>query len=344
MRRFPPAAPDAASACIGYGVPADGRVRDGDERSEHELRRRSRGRGFDLDCRRRQPRGPGRQLRLRENLGGRSVLNAAGHGDVFDLRQRGGRYFQSDRRFVRHPGWQSSKEDVVFQINACDRRVQSQEIVITDPGGGENTVWPGGAGRGGSAVSPSSGVNARRECGYLSIRLVFQTQKGTATIPVYLSNRRGCERNSRRYAGDIGDQCSAQIIRVLVNNHDGDQRWGGSGGRREAGGHSARSPATVGITFCGRIRISFWCSTPRPTRRRARFAQATPPTQMAITRDGKYLLVGHGLGAVPSRSSTSTRCKPISQVIMPFGHYPRFRSLCPAGLSWWPREWPDRGT
>src|SRR5207302_2542606 len=76
----------------------------------------------------------------------------------------------------------SSKEDVLFQTNPCDTRIASQEITISDPGGGRTdfTLLPLANG---VSISPSAGVTpARVRISYNPLN--FRNVKGTATIPI----------------------------------------------------------------------------------------------------------------------------------------------------------------
>src|SRR5262249_24798340 len=102
----------------------------------------------------------------------------------------------------------STKQDVVFRGNFCDRRVSSQEVTILDPGGG-NVDFSLSVDTPGVTVTPASGITPA------TVRInvdpnVFQNQKGTVTATITIKTGRGVN--------------VPLPIRVLINNREPDQR------------------------------------------------------------------------------------------------------------------------
>jgi uncharacterized protein (TIGR03437 family) len=260
------------------------------------------------------------RLRLRENLAGRSVLNAAAD-TMYAISASGvtvlpvGSALRTARRLA------SSKEDVVFQTNACDQRVATQEITISDPGGGRTNfaLLPL---VGGLSISPSSGVTPARV--RISFNpLNFRNQKGTTSIPVQLVTSDGVsvDRMNPALTNPASSLNVAQVIRVMINSHDTDQR----------GAMISVPGKLVDIlpdAFHDRYYVlrqdknqvlAFNAATHTQI---ATFRTGNVPTQMAMTRDGKYLLVGSNVAQYISVFDLETMQQD-APVIMPFGHYPR---------------------
>jgi len=137
-----------------------------------------------------------------------------------------------------------SKEDVIFQTNSCDHRITTQQIVITDPGGGAThfTLNPPSGSK--ISISPTSGITPA------TIRvsfnpLDFQNQKGTVSIPIQVITSDGINvAPTLPAATDPRSPVNvAGILRVLVNNHDNDQRGSVVNVPGNVDGHPSRQRA-----------------------------------------------------------------------------------------------------
>jgi len=256
-------------------------------------------------------------LRLRENLAGRSVLNAAGD-TMYAISQSGvtvmpvGAALRTVRRVV------AAREAVVFQANACDRRVATQEFAITDPGGGRTNFSLSTNDPRVSISLTSTVTPARARISYDPT--IFQNLKGTATIEVRLVTTEGVnvlpESTDPRSSLNV-----AQIIRVLINNHDPDQR-----------GALVSVPGKLVDIVSDALHDRYYVLRQDKNEvlvfNAATHVQITTlrtgvlPTQMAITRDGKYLLVGSDAAQYISVFDLDS-LQVDAPIPMPFGHYPR---------------------
>jgi uncharacterized protein (TIGR03437 family) len=199
----------------------------------------------------------------------------------------------------------ASQEDVVFGTNSCNKNATSQEITISDPGGARTdfTLTPLAAG---VSVVPSAGVTPAKVRIYYD-PVVFQNLKGTTAVTVRLKSAS---------AANI-----PQDIRVLVNNHDSDQR-----------GLAVNVPGRLVDVLPDAAHDRYYVL--RQDRNQVLVFDAgtnsqittlrtsNTPTQMAITAEGKYLLVGHNDAQIISVFDLDT-LQQDPPVFMPFGHYPR---------------------
>jgi uncharacterized protein (TIGR03437 family) len=244
------------------------------------------------------------RMLLAENLGGRSVLNKA-RDTMYSISDSGVTVFPVGTAMRTVHRVAASQEDVVFRGNACNKDVTFQEITITDPGGGRTdfSLTPLAAG---VSVVPSSGVTPAKVRIYYD-PVLFQNQKGTTAITVRLKSV---------LAANI-----PQDIRVLINNHDSDQR-----------GLFVNVPGRLVDILPDAAHDRYYVL--RQDRNQVLVFDAgtnaqigtlrtsNTPTQMAITADGQYLLVGHNDAQIISVFDLNT-LQPDPPVYMPFGHYPR---------------------
>jgi uncharacterized protein (TIGR03437 family) len=244
------------------------------------------------------------RMLLAENLGGRSVLNKA-LDTMYSISDSGVTVFPVGTALRTVHRVAASQEDVVFRGDACNKNISFQEITITDPGGGgtDFTLTPLAAG---ISVVPSAGVTPAKVRIYYD-PVSFQNQLGTTAITVRLKSV---------LAANI-----PQDIRVLINNHDSDQR-----------GLVVDVPGRLVDILPDAVHDRYYVL--RQDRNQvlvfdagtnaqvATLRTSNTPTQMAITADGKYLLVGHNDAQIASVFDLDT-LKPDPPVYMPFGHYPR---------------------
>jgi len=103
---------------------------------------------------------------------------------------------------------EANQQDMVFRGNFCDRRVATQTLTITDPGGG-NTAFSISSDTTGLNVNPSSGVTPATVTVTVDPN-VFANQKGTVAGKPHHRLRPSYQ------------HCSA--VRVLINSRQPEQR------------------------------------------------------------------------------------------------------------------------
>jgi uncharacterized protein (TIGR03437 family) len=241
-------------------------------------------------------------LLLEENLAGKSLISA--NRVIYSISKSGVTVLpvgalNQERRL------RSSVEDVVFRGGFCDRRTSIQEFTVTDPGGGRTsfTLTPSTPG---ITVTPSSGVTPA------TVRVsidpnVFATQKGTVSASITVSSP---------------DAVNAPVlVRVLIGIPEPDQRgtvFNVSGklvdiladpGRDRF--YIVRQDQNLVLVFDG---SKYNQIAALPTK--------LAPTQIAITRDGKNLLIAHENAATVSVYDLDTLQRQPS-IYFPWGHIPR---------------------
>lgn len=206
---------------------------------------------------------------------------------------------------IRAPRVLASKEDLVFRGNFCDRRVSSQELTLVDPSGA-NTDYSISVNVAGVTVTPSQGVTPA------TIRInvdpnAFQNQKGTVTGLLTITSAR---------AANVIKQ-----VRLLINNREPDQR-----------GTTVNVPGTLVDLLADPVRDRFYVLR-QDTNQVLVFDAATQtqiatlrtsnvPTQLAITFDRRWLLVGSDAAQVIKVFDLETLEESLP-IRMPSGHYPR---------------------
>jgi uncharacterized protein (TIGR03437 family) len=243
------------------------------------------------------------RIQLPENLAGRSVFSP----DMQIL------YAASDSGVTvlpvglldEAPRVVSLQEQVAFRGNACDRRLIVREIDIVDAGGGRTDFSLSGAPRG-VRVFPSSGSTPAR----VTIEVdptVFQNQKGTVTAQLEIKS-----------SGAIN---LPMPVRLLINNREPEQR-----------GAFINVPGKLVDLLADSTRNRFYVI--RQDRNQvlvfdgatseqiATLRTGNTPTQMAITRDSRYLIVGNDNSQLANVYDLDT-LRPTFPIIFPPGHYPR---------------------
>ena len=249
------------------------------------------------------------KLQLPENLAGKSVLSSDG-GTLYSVSDSGVLVLPVGS-LGRIPRVIATQEDILIRGNSCDRRVATQELTIVDPGG-NNTAFSIVSSDTAVTVSPSSGLTPAT----VKIRIdpsSFQNQKGTITTTLTI-----------RSAQAVNVPPS---VRVLTNLHDPDQR-----------GTSVNVPGKLVDLLADPTRDRFYIV--RQDKNQvlvfdgSTYAQiavlrtGNTPTQMAITFDRRYLLVGNDNSQLASVFDLET-LEPQAPIVFPGGHYPR--SLASSG-------------
>jgi uncharacterized protein (TIGR03437 family) len=249
------------------------------------------------------------RLQLPENLAGKSVLS--GDSNVlYSLSDSGvlvlpvGALDQT-RRVV------TSREDVVFRGNFCNRQIASQQLTISDVSGA-STDFTIKSSDPAVKINPASGVTPAT----ISITVdpaAFQTQKGTVTATLTIQSGRAVNQ--------------IQTVRVLVNNHEPEQR-----------GSFVNVPGKLVDILADPSRNRFYIL--RQDKNQVLVFDAgtntqigtlrtgNTPTQMAITFDGKNMLVGSNDSQVLYVYDLDT-LQALAPIRMPAGHYPK--SVASAG-------------
>jgi uncharacterized protein (TIGR03437 family) len=240
---------------------------------------------------------------LAENLTGRAVLTA-NNDTLYAVSESGVTVFPVGRMNQQHRV-KASVSDVVARGNFCNRSVITQTVTITDPGGG-NTDFSISSNTPGVTISPSLGLTPA-QVRVMVDPAAFQNQNGTLAITLNLSS--GTAVNL------------PPPIRLLINNRNPDQR-----------GTFINIPGTLTDVLADPVRNRFYVvqqdhdqvlvfdST--TYQQVAALKTSATPTQMAMTWDRKYLIIGHDNAqqAWVYDLDSLQRQVPIQ---FPAGHYPR---------------------
>lgn len=240
---------------------------------------------------------------LPENLAGKSIMNSDS-SVIYGISESGVLMIPvGDNPAVRRIV--ASKEDVIFRGNYCDRRVSSQEVTLIDPSGA-NTDFALKVTTPGVSVTPSSGVTPA------TVRInvdpnAFQNQKGTVTVNIEISSKT---------AVNLPDP-----IRVLINNREPDQRGAvvNVPGRLVDLLHDPQRDRFYVLRQDKNQVLVFDGASQTPI---ATLRTGNTPTQMAITFDRRWLLVGHDNAQLIRVYDLETLEESLP-IRMPGGHYPR---------------------
>ena len=246
-----------------------------------------------------------------ENITGRGVLSAAADL-LYTVSDSGVMIFPVGGLNQQHR-LLASVRDVVARGTFCNRNVITQTVTITDPGGG-NTDFQLSTNTQGVTISPSSGVTPAN----VQVRVdptTFQNQNGTLSVALSLSS----------YAAIN----VPPPIRLLINNRNPDQR-----------GTFIDIPGYLTDLLADPVRNRFYIvaqdtdqvlvfDSTSYTQIAALKTSATP-TQISLTLDRKYLIIGHDNAqqAWVYDLDSFQRQDPIQ---FPPGHYPR--SIAESGKS-----------
>jgi uncharacterized protein (TIGR03437 family) len=242
-------------------------------------------------------------LRMPENITGRSVLSEA--GDVLYAASDSGVMVMPVGRLKQFHRVAATQSDILASGNFCNRNVIVQSLTITDPGGG-NTDFTVSSNQAGVTISPASGITPAT----VQVRVdpnSFQNQNGTVAVPITITS---------------GSAVNVPPpVRLLINNRNPDQR-----------GTVVNVPGTLTDVLADPIRNRFYVvrqdlnqvlvfdST--TYKQIATLRTGTTPTQMAITFDQQYLIVGHDdtqFAYVYELDSLKAQ----TPIQFPGGHYPR---------------------
>jgi uncharacterized protein (TIGR03437 family) len=268
------------------------------------------------------------RLLIPENLAGRSILNRAAD-TMYSISDSGVTIFPIGA-MKQTPQLAASQEDVVFQGTFCDRHILSQQINIVDPNGGHtdfrlSLVDPAMA----QSVSFSQASGVTPATVTISIDpTAFQGMNGTTATFVRLDSNTATNLQPATCPLPVAASAWANgCFRLLLNNPDPDER-----------GSLVNVPGTLVDMLPDPSRNRFYIV--RQDKNQvlvfdgsnysllSTLRTSSTPMQMAITRDSKYLLVGHNDAQLISVFDLDSM-QALDPIRMPFGHYPR--SVATAG-------------
>ena len=242
-------------------------------------------------------------LQLPENLAGRAVLDSTA-SNMYSISDSGVLVIPIGQLQHQHRV-QATQEDLIFRANQCNPGPSVQTLTIVDPGGG-HTEFELTASAPGITITPSRGttpatVNVQADPS------AFQSQSGTSVASITIQSPSAVN--------------TPAPVRVLVNNATPDMR-----------GTVVNVPGVLVDVLADRTRDRFYilrqdqnevlvfdASTNTQI---ATLRTSNTPTQLAISFDNQYLLIGHDnsqLAYVYNLDSLQAS----APVVFPFGHYPK---------------------
>jgi len=243
------------------------------------------------------------QLRLPENMTGRAVLTSA--NDVLYTVSDSGVMILPVGLLSKYHRVTANQTDLVASGSFCNRQVITQTLNITDPGGNK-TDFVISSNLAGVTMSPSAGTTPATV--QVSIDpSAFQNQTGTVTGTLTISS--------------VSAVNIPTTVRLLVNNRNPDQR-----------GTAVTVSGTLTDILADPVRSRFYVLRQDLNQvlvydgtnysLLATLRTSTTPTQMTMTFDRQYLIVGHDNSqyAYVYNLDTFQQQVPIK---FPSGHYPR---------------------
>jgi uncharacterized protein (TIGR03437 family) len=243
------------------------------------------------------------RIKLPENLAGKSILSS--DSNVMYSVSDSGVVVLPIGKLNEAPRVAASQEDLLFRGNFCDRRVATQQITITDPGGGK-TAFRLSTSTSGITITPSTGVTPA------IVRVsvdpnVFQNRKGTVAANIDITSSQAVNQPAP--------------VRVLINLKEPDQRgtFANIPGRLvDILPDPARDRFYILRQDTNEVLVFSAANNALITRLRT----SNVPTQLAITFDQRYLLVGSNDSQIIPVYDLET-LQALPPIVMPGGHYPR---------------------
>jgi len=248
------------------------------------------------------------KLQLPENLAGKALLNSA--ADVLYSVSDSGVTVLLVGSLNQQHRIAADKEDIVFRGNFCDRHVANQDLSVFDPGGG-NTDFRISTTTPGISISPAADVTPATV--HISVDLIGFQQKGTISASIQITSSSAAN--------------SPAPLRVLINNHEPDQR-GTFVNIRGKLVDIVADPARDRFYVLRQDKNQVLVLDGSATNQIATLRTSNTPWSMAITFDRKHLLVGHDNSQLVYVYDLDT-LQMLAPVRMPSGHYPR--SLAASG-------------
>ena len=243
------------------------------------------------------------QLQLPENLAGKSVISSDG-SMMYSISDSGITVLPLGQ-LPNTPQIQTAQSDLLFTGSYCNRGVATQSLTVFDPSGNQ-TPFTIASTQAGVTVQPSTGTTPA----VVQVSVdptAFLDQNGTVTAPLQISSPA---------AVNIPNP-----VRVLVNTSSPDQR-----------GTILDVPGTLVDILADPLRNQFYVLRQDQNQvlvfdgssysQIATLRTYNTPTQMAISYDGNWLLVGHDNSQFAMVFNLNT-LQPATPIQMPGGHYPR---------------------
>jgi uncharacterized protein (TIGR03437 family) len=243
------------------------------------------------------------QIQLQENLGGKSVITSDGTM-MYSISDSGVTVFPL-AQLPATPQIETSQSDVLFTGSYCTRGVETESFTVFDPSGNQTPFSIATAGSG-VTVQPSSGVTPA----VVQVSVdptAFLNQNGTTTVMLEISSP---------VAVNVPNP-----VRVLVNTRSPDQR-----------GTIIDVPGTLVDILPDPVRNQFYVLREDQNEvlvfdgstynQIATLRTNNTPTQMAITYDDNWLLVGHDNSEFLYVYNLNT-LQPATPIPMGPGEYPR---------------------
>lgn len=249
---------------------------------------------------------------LPENLAGKSLVSSS--HVIYSISDSGVLVMPVGNALNQQPRLRVSAEDVVFSGAFCDRRTSTQTLTISDPGGNA-TDFTLTANSPGITISPSSGTTPA------TVRVsidpnAFASQNGTFSASIQVSSQSAVN--------------LLQPVRVLINTRDPDQR-----------GTVMNVPGKLVDVLADPVRDRFYVIRQDQDvvlvfdgsnyNQIAALPTKFVPTQLAITRDGKYLLIAHEDSTTVAVYDLDTMQRQ-APIYFPFGHIPRSIAVAGSGI------------
>jgi uncharacterized protein (TIGR03437 family) len=248
-------------------------------------------------------------LSLPENIVGRSVLTAA--GDVLYAITESGVTVLPVGKLNQYHRLAASSSDVLALGSFCNRAVITQNLTIADPGGG-HTDFQIASNATGVTISPPSGITPATVQVSVDPN-AFQNQNGTVAVPLTITSSTAVN--------------LPPAVRLLVNTRNPNQRgtlMDVPGNLVDILADAARSRFYILQQDRNQVLVFDGTTYQQITALRT----STTPTQMAMTFDQKYLLIGHDNSQVAYVYDLDSFQQQTS-ITFPPGHYPR--SLAASG-------------
>jgi uncharacterized protein (TIGR03437 family) len=205
----------------------------------------------------------------------------------------------------RAPRVSAQQEDLLFRGNACDRRMIVRELDIVDPSGGRTDFSITG-GRAGIRIFPAAGITPAK----VQVEVdptVFQNQRGTVSVSLEIKSSTAIN--------------LPMPVRLLINTREPEQR----GAIANISGklvdlladpvrdrvYALRQDKNLVLVLDGTSFAQI-----------AALRTGNTPTQMAMTRDNRYLIVGNDNSQIANVYDLEF-LEPSAPIIFPPGHYPR---------------------
>jgi uncharacterized protein (TIGR03437 family) len=243
------------------------------------------------------------RLQLPENISGKAILSS--DGEMMYALSESGVMLLPVGQLQRQRKVVASVPDLVFRGNFCDRRIATQQFVISDSSGQTTdfrlTNIPAGV-----TVEPTSGVTP-------AVITV-------SVDPMTFSNTRGTAVRTINIESD-GSVLTSASVRLLINSREPDQR-----------GTSVNVPGRLVDILSDPVRDRFYIIRQDTNsvlvfdgttyQQIATLRTGNTPTQLAISFDRRFLLIGSDNSQVIYVYSLDT-LQPQPPIQMPGGHYPR---------------------